>query len=85
MLEAARHPIEHFDHPSAYHREMDATWWLGERIDWASRWRDKAFPLPERMRRSFLAEQTRQRTRERPRVRRRREAYVLPNADRAAA
>ncbi len=85
MLEAARHPIEHFDHPSAYHREMDATWWLGERIDWASRWRDRTFPLQERMRRSFLAEPARQRTRERPRVRRRREAHLLPNADRSAS
>ena len=71
--------------PSAYHREMDATWWLGETIDWASRWRDKAFPLPEPMRRSFLAEHAGQRRRERPRVRRRREAYLLPNADRSAA
>ncbi len=85
MVEAARHPVEHFDHPSAYHREMDSTWWLGETIDWASRWRDKAFPLPEPMRKSFLAEQAGQRTRERPRVRRRREAYLLPSADRAAA
>ena len=85
MSEAARHPIEHFDHPSAYHREMDTTWWLGERIDWASRWRDKTFPLPEPMRKSFLAEQAGQRTRERPRVRRRRDAYVLPNADRSDA
>jgi hypothetical protein len=85
LLEAARHPIHHFDHPSAYHREMDLTWWLGEKIDWAGRWHDKSFPLPERMRRSFLAEQSRQRTSERPRVRRRREAYLLPHADRSAA
>jgi hypothetical protein len=85
MSEAARQPVDHYDHPSAYHREMDITWWLGEKIDWASRWHDKAFPLPERMRRSFLAEQSRQRRNEAPRVRRRREAYVLPNADRSAA
>ncbi|MBL0891062.1 MAG: hypothetical protein IBJ19_10655 [Gemmatimonadaceae bacterium] len=85
MLEAARHPIEHFDHPSAYHREMDSTWWLGEKIDWASRWRDKSFPLPASMRQAFLAEQSRQRKGEPLRVRRRREEYVLPNADRSAA
>lgn len=85
MLEAARYPANHFDHPSAYHREMDLTWWLGETIDWASRWRDKSFPLPASMRQAFLAEQTRQRRNEAPRVRRRREAYVLPKEHRPAA
>jgi hypothetical protein len=85
MLEAARHPANHFDHPSAYHREMDLTWWLGEQIDWASRWRDKGFPLPASMRQAFLAEQLRQRKSEVPRVRRRRESYVLPGQHRPAA
>lgn len=85
MVEAARHPVDHFDHPSAYHREMDCTWWLGETIDWVSRWRDKAFPLPASMRQAFLSEHARQRRSEPLRVRRRREAYSLPNADRSAA
>ena len=85
MLEAARHPADHFDHPSAYHREMDSTWWLGDTIDWASRWRDTSFPLPASMRQAFLAEQSRQRKGEPLRVRRRRVQYVLPNADRSAA
>ncbi|MFN7530178.1 MAG: hypothetical protein ACK5T7_03615, partial [Gemmatimonas sp.] len=48
----SQHPANHLDHPSAYDRGMDLTWWLGEKIDWASR---------------------------------RREAYMLPNADRSAA
>jgi hypothetical protein len=85
MMEAARHPVEHFDHPSAYHREMDSTWWLGETVDWTGRWGNTSFPLPSDMRRAFLAEQSRRRKSEPLRMRRRREAYVLPNADRSAA
>lgn len=85
MVEAARQPVDHFDHPSAYHREMDSTWWLGETVDWTGRWGDKFFPLPPDMRRAFLAEQSRRRRNEPPRVRRRRQAYVLPNANRSAA
>lgn len=79
MLEAARHPIDHFDHPSAFHREMDATWWLGETVDWAKRWSDKTFPLPGRMRDAFLSETTRRCGPARARVRRRRVEFTLPH------
>lgn len=85
MMEAARHPVERFDHPSASHGEMESTWWMGETVDLARPWRDKSFPLPADMRQAFLAEQSRQRKSELLRVRRLREAYLLPNADESAA
>lgn len=79
ILEAARHPANHFDHPSAYHSEMDRTWWLGEQVDWAARWRDRSFPLPTPMRAAFARLDRTEVARGTRRLRRRRTAYVLPD------
>jgi hypothetical protein len=39
-----------WEHPAAYDRLMDLTWWDGSHVDWVARWSDPRFPLPAPLR-----------------------------------